>query len=66
MATTDNYERVDQALALLRAARDLLDEAGAKKSTVRVRSAIASALGARRHARNEPYRQARRASCERT
>ena len=41
--------RVRQAVALLRAARYLLKEVGAKKSVDRIRKALKSAEGAERH-----------------
>ena len=56
-----NVQKVAAALVHLRAARELLKSAGARKSAARVRLAIASAGGAERHAALEPFRQARQA-----
>lgn len=52
--------RVRWAIEHLRQARELLKAAGATKATERVRRAITSAEGARRHALAEPYREERR------
>jgi hypothetical protein len=49
---------VRDALDLLKGARDKLKRAGAVKTVERVRLAISSAKGARRHAENLPYRLA--------
>lgn len=54
-----NEDRVDAAMEHLRKARDLLKDAGAKKALERVRSALKSADGARRHAGLESIRRAR-------
>ncbi len=53
---------MDIAIARLRTARDLLKKVGAPKATAKVRLAIASAEGARRHLLNRPYRETRRQS----
>ena len=55
---------VDQAIAHLRQARDLLKQAKAPKAVHRVRLALSSAAGARRNAELKPYRQGR--SCRST
>jgi hypothetical protein len=52
-------DKVVLAMEHLRAARGLLRDAGAFKALERVQRAVASADGARRHARLEPYRKAR-------
>lgn len=44
-----DFSRVVEAIAILRQARQLLDAAGAKKTATRVRHALSSAYGARRH-----------------
>lgn len=41
--------RIDEAIKMLRAARDLLREVDAPKAVVKVRLALKSAEGARRH-----------------
>jgi len=51
-----------EGICKLREARDLFKQAGATKTLARVRSAISSAQGARRHAENAPFREARRAA----
>jgi len=48
-ATRQDREKVDEAVVLLRRARDLLREAGAKRAAEKCRLAIASAGGAQRH-----------------
>lgn len=57
----DNYDRVNAVLRLLREARTLLKAAGATKAVKRVRDAISSTEGARRHAELEPIRLRRQA-----
>lgn len=54
-------EAVRQAITHLRAARDLLKAAGARRTLARVRLAITSAGGAERHAKLAPYREIRQA-----
>ena len=44
---SDNLQRVEKAIALLRKARDLLKTANSRKTLRRVRSALRSADGAR-------------------
>ncbi len=51
--------QVKAAINHLRIARELLKEAGAPKTTRRVRLALTSAGGALRHAELAPYREAR-------
>ena len=53
---TANEALVDDAIRHLAIARELLKRAGAVKSLERVRLAISSAKGARRHAHLEPFR----------
>jgi hypothetical protein len=60
-----NEERIGVAMGHLRVARDLLKDAGAVKTVERVRAALKSADGARRHARLEPYRTLRQETEER-
>lgn len=60
--TDINVNRIGMALAHLRAARELLKEAEAKRSVEKVRKAINSTEGARRHARLAPWRKTRQAS----
>ncbi len=50
---------VRSAIIHLREARDLLKQAGAKKTTARVRLALTSAGGALRHAELAPIREER-------
>lgn len=50
---------VDLAVMHLRAARDLLRRVGAKRTLTKVRKALKSADGARRHVSLAPYREAR-------
>lgn len=51
---------VERAIDALKEARRLLGAAGCPKTEARVKAAISSAYGARRHARLGPYRAARR------
>lgn len=48
-ATRQDVAAVDSAVAHLKAARDLLQGVGAEKAAARVRLALSSADGARRH-----------------
>jgi hypothetical protein len=51
-----DFSRVVEAIAILREARRLLDDAGAKKTADRVRRALSSAYGARRHVQHRQRR----------
>ena len=51
--------RIDMALEALHSARDWLKLANARRATDKVRRAIKSAEGAKRHASLAPYRKAR-------
>jgi len=53
-----DFSRVAEAIAILRQARKLLDDAGAWKAAERVRLALRSAYGARRHVVRRQYRAA--------
>ena len=57
----DSKQAIWEGICKLREARDLFKQAGATKTLVRVRSAISSAQGARRHAENAEFRAARQA-----
>jgi hypothetical protein len=59
-----DVSRVLEAIVILRQARQLLDGAGAWKTAERVRLALSSAYGARRHVLRRQYRAslARRAA----
>lgn len=52
----EEMEAVDKALDHLRAARELFKQVKCPKTTDKVRSAISSAQGARRHVSLRPYR----------
>jgi hypothetical protein len=62
---TSNYDLVLEAQDHLRKARDLLKQAGAKKSVARVRLALTSVGGAARHAMLEPHRVQRQQTAAR-
>jgi len=53
-------EAIDQAIEHLRSARELLTRAEAPRTLARVRLAISSAKGARRHAGHDDIRAERR------
>lgn len=55
-APKTSAERVAHAVEHLKAARELLKAAGARRTLERVRLALTSAGGAERHAKHEPYR----------
>lgn len=57
-ATRDDVASVDSAVAHLKAARDLLSAVGADKAAARVRAALSSADGARRHVDRRAFRAA--------
>lgn len=50
-----DFSRVAEAIAILRQARQLLAAAGANKTADRVRRALASAYGARRHVQRRQF-----------
>lgn len=50
-----DVSRVLEAIAILRQALQLLETAGAKKTATRVRHALSSAYGARRHVRRRQF-----------
>jgi len=56
---TTEEEKIEEAMALLRRARDLLREASAPRAGKAVDRALKSADGARRHAHLRPYRALR-------
>lgn len=58
-AKTDREVLVIQALERLREARDTLAAAGCRRTLARVRWAITSCEGARRHARHDTFRKER-------
>lgn len=50
-----DFSRVVEAIAILRQARHLLAAAGANKTADRVRRALSSAYGARRHVQHRQF-----------
>jgi len=50
-----DFSKVVEAIAILRQARHLLVKAGARKTADRVRRALSSAYGARRHVQRRQF-----------
>jgi hypothetical protein len=57
-ATTDAFVKVDVAIGFLRSARTLLESADCPQALEKVRAAIKSAEGARRHVQHRESRAA--------